>query len=212
MANSSAEKLGPRTPRAPDMFRGAHNGKVGMWVFLATDGLTFSGFLLGYGILRARNPEWPEPEEFLGIGLSAFATFILICSSVTMVLAQAAGEIRERKKMIRNLALTVFGGMIFLGIQVYEYLHLIHGVGMTFTDFISGPPQFASTFFLITGFHGFHVFSGVVYLMVILAQAIRGKYDDGNVNQMEIAGLFWHFVDLVWILVFTFIYLIPKLN
>ncbi len=194
--------------RKPDMFGNAYNGKIGMWIFLATDGLTFSGFLLAYGILRARNPNWPDPDAFLGIALSGVATFILICSSVSMVLAQAAGEVKDRKGLIRNLALTVLGGVIFLGIQAYEYIHLAHSQGMNLWEFVKGPPQFASTFFVVTGFHGFHVFSGVVYLSIILARAMLGKYDDGNMNEVEMVGLFWHFVDLVWILVFTFIYLI----
>lgn len=194
--------------RKPDIFGYATNGKIGMWVFLATDGLTFSGFLLAYGILRARNPAWPDPDHFLGIALSAIATFILICSSVTMVMAQAAGEEKKRKEMLLFLGLTILGGMAFLGIQAYEYTHLAHSQGMNLWEFTKGVPQFASTFFVVTGFHGFHVLSGVIYLMVIFGRALAGKYDDGNVNEVEIAGLFWHFVDLVWILVFTFIYMI----
>lgn len=194
--------------RDPDMFQQATNGKVGMWFFLITDALTFSGLLLGYGILRARTPGWPSPADYLGIPLSAFATFLLICSSVTMVIAQAAGEAKDIQKMLKFLLFTALGGAIFLGIQVYEYMHLAHGMGMTFADFLHGPPQFASTFYIITGFHGFHVFSGVVYLLIIAARTAAGKYNDGNINQVEICGLFWHFVDLVWILVFTFIYLI----
>jgi cytochrome c oxidase subunit III len=194
--------------RKPDMFGQATNGKIGMWIFLATDGLTFSGFLLAYGMLRARNPAWPDPAEVLGIALSAIATFILICSSVTMVMAQAAGEEKKRKEMLVFLGLTILGGAIFLGIQAYEYIHLANSQGMNLWEFQKGVPQFASTFFVVTGFHGFHVLSGVIYLMVIFAKAYAGSYDDGNVNEIEIAGLFWHFVDLVWILVFTFIYLI----
>lgn len=194
--------------RKPDMFGHANNGKIGMWVFLSTDGLTFAGFLLAYGILRARNPEWPDPDHYLGIALSAFATFILICSSVTMVMAQAACEEKKRNEMLLFLGLTILGGASFLGIQAYEYTHLAHSQGMYFWDFLKGPPQFASTFFLVTGFHGFHVLSGVIYLCAIFGRAYFGKYNDGNANEMEIAGLFWHFVDLVWILVFTFIYMI----
>jgi heme/copper-type cytochrome/quinol oxidase subunit 3 len=195
-------------PRTPDLFKVASHGKVGMWMFLATDALTFSGLLIGYGVLRARNPDWPAPSQFLGIPLSAFATFILICSSVTMVIAQAAGENREPKKMLKFLLFTILGGVFFLCIQAFEYTHLAHHAGMLFSDFKSGPPQFASTFYVITGFHGFHVFSGVVYLCIMAIRTALGKYDNGNINTIEIAGLFWHFVDLVWILVFTFIYLI----
>jgi len=205
-ANGSTGKS--TVKRELDVFKRATNGKVGMWFFLVTDAMTFSGLLLGYGILRAKNPEWPSPADYLGVGLSAFATFLLICSSVTMVIAQAAGEIKDSKKMLKYLLYTALGGGVFLGIQVYEYLHLINEMGMTFSNFLHGPPQFASTFYIVTGFHGFHVLSGVIYLLVIAARTAAGKYDDGNVNQVEICGLFWHFVDLVWILVFTFIYLI----
>ena len=97
-----------------------------------------------------------------------------------------------------------------MGIQAYEYSHLSHVVGqaMTFNDFEAGPPQFASTFYMVTGFHGLHVLSGVIYLIIMFFRTLAGKYDNGDVNEIEILGLFWHFVDLVWILVFTFIYLI----
>ncbi len=191
-----------------DIFGTASNGKVGMWAFLVTDAMTFAGFLIAYAVLRARNPEWPIAADILGIPLSAIATFLLICSSVTMVFAQNAGEERKPKKMATYLAFTALGGAIFLGIQAYEYMHLASSQGMIFSDFLKGPPQFASIFYITTGFHGFHVFSGVVYLLVILARTLMGKYDNGDVNEVEICGLFWHFVDLVWILVFTFIYLI----
>jgi len=191
-----------------DEFGKASHGKVGMWFFLVTDALAFSGFLIGYAILRVSNPNWPKPDEVLGIPLSALATFLLICSSVTMVVAQTWGEAGQSKKMAKYLALTAIGGMIFLGIQAYEYVHLAHAVGMTFSDFVSGPPQFASSFYVVTGFHGLHVLSGVIYLWIIFFRTIMGKHDNGRVNHVEICGLFWHFVDLVWILVFTFIYLL----
>lgn len=202
-----AQTLQPNQAQ-PDVFGGATHGKVGMWIFLVTDAMTFSGFLLGYGMLRARTPTWPHAADYLGIALSAFATFLLICSSVTMVLAQAAGETKQPKKMLKWLLLTAFGGIIFLGIQAYEYIHLATNKGMLFTNFLDGPPQFSSIFYIVTGFHGLHVLSGVIYLLVIAALTARGRYDNGNTNEVEICGLFWHFVDLVWILVFTFIYLI----
>lgn len=204
----TAQAITSSRRRKPDIFGGATHGKVGMWMFLVTDALTFSGLLLGYGILRAKTPDWPVPSEYLGIFLSSIATFLLICSSVTMVLAQAEGEQRRPKAMLKYLLMTALGGAIFLCIQAYEYNHLAHSAGMTFAEFLHGPPQFASSFFIITGFHGAHVFSGVVYLLYIAVLTARGKFDDGNVNLVEICGLFWHFVDLVWILVFTLIYLI----
>ena len=199
---------GPVIKKKSDVFGKASNGKVGMWVFLMTDGITFGGLLMGYWILRVRNPEWPHPSDHLGIGLSAVATFLLICSSVSMVFAQSAGEAHKPRKMLNLLLLTALGGALFLGIQAYEYTHLAHSQGMSLIEFAKGPPQFASTFFVITGFHGFHVFSGVVYLLIMALRTALGKHDNGNVNLIEIAGLFWHFVDLVWILVFTLIYLL----
>ena len=117
MSNTAHAATMKSTRRKPDIFGGASHGKVGMWMFLVTDALTFSGLLLGYGILRAKNPDWPVPSEYLGIGLSSLATFLLICSSVTMVLAQNEGEKRNSKGMLRYLLLTALGGAIFLGIQ-----------------------------------------------------------------------------------------------
>ncbi len=203
----AAENSSQHSPQQ-DIFAKATHGKVGMWIFLVTDAMTFAGFLLGYAMLRVRDPACPQPADYLGIGLSAFATFILICSSVTMVIAQSAGEVRNPQKMLKYLLITALGGIFFLGIQAYEYTHLFHASGMSFSDFLHGPPQFASTFFVVTGFHGMHVFSGVVYLLIMCLRTLMGKYNNGNVNEIEICGLFWHFVDLVWILVFTFIYLI----
>lgn len=208
MENPSHSHSAKPVKRKPDMFGRASHGKVGMWMFLVTDAMSFAGLLITHAVLKAQNPTWPVAEHHLGIALSAFATFLLICSSVTMVLAQNAGEAKQPKKMLKLLLWTAFGGIIFLGIQAYEYTHLAHTQGMNFSEFFFGPSQFSSTFFSVTGFHGFHVFTGVCYLLAIAYRTWRGHYDNGNVNEVEICGLFWHFVDLVWILVFTFIYLI----
>jgi len=194
-------------------FEGATHGKVGMWIFLLTDGMSFFGLLLGYAILRAGSHSWPDPTVHLGITFTAVMTFVLICSSVTMVLALAGAAERNKSVLVRYLALTVLGGLFFLCGQVYEYTHLIHEQHMTLSGAIfgGGDLRFPSTFFIITGFHGLHVFTGVVYLASVLVMAIKGKYTEGPhppASHVEVAGLFWHFVDLVWILVFTFIYLI----
>jgi cytochrome c oxidase subunit 3 len=177
------------------LFGNASPGKVGMWLFLVTDGLSFSGFLLAYAILRATT-DWPNPLEYLGIEISGAATFILICSSVSMVLSIDACKQGNRKAMLNWLLATISGGAIFLGIQVYEYIHLAHQ-GITLSYFAHGNNLFASTFYMITGFHGLHVFSGVVYLICMYVQAYQGKFDNGNYNHLEICGLFWHFVDLI---------------
>lgn len=185
----------------------ASPGKIGMWIFLGTDGLSFSGLLIAYGILRAAKP-WPNPVEALGgVELSAFMTFILICSSVSMVMSIDACKHNDRKGMLNWLAVTIAGGFVFLGIQVYEYIHL-HDIGVTFNHFVGGQHLFGATFYAITGFHGLHVLTGVLYLCYMFKKALDGDFANGNHNQLEIAGLFWHFVDLVWILVFTFIYLL----
>lgn len=192
-------------------FGKASPGKIGMWLFLTTDAMSFSGLLIGYAVLRATKP-WPVPSEALGgVELSGIMTFILICSSVSMVLSIDACKAGNREKMLKWLAFTIAGGMIFLGIQVYEYTHLIHGLGLSLSPWTHNGVvynHFGSTFFAVTGFHGLHVFSGVLYLMSMYANGLKGRFDHGQYNQLEIAGLFWHFVDLVWILVFTFVYLL----
>jgi heme/copper-type cytochrome/quinol oxidase subunit 3 len=183
-------------------FGTATDGKVGMWIFLLTDAMSFSGLLLGYGILRAGSHDWPNPAERLGIPSTAVMTFALICSSVSMVMALESAKQRDRKKLLRWLGLTILGGVFFLGGQVREYTHLIQEGHVLSQD------QFMSTFYSVTGFHGLHVFTGVTYLTIIFIRALRGHYVNGDYNHIEICGLFWHFVDLVWILVFTFVYLI----
>jgi heme/copper-type cytochrome/quinol oxidase subunit 3 len=175
-----------------------------MWIFLLSDALSFAGLLLAYGILRGGSTVWHHPgEPELGIPFTAGLTFLLICSSVTMVLAYAAAVEGKRNQLCLFLGLTALGGLLFLCGQAKEYNGLIHE-GLVF-----GRSAYASTFYVITSFHGFHVLTGTVYLTVMLIRSAMGKYDHGNYNHIEIVGLFWHFVDLIWILVFTFVYLVP---
>jgi cytochrome c oxidase subunit III len=194
----------------PDaQFGTASLGKIGMWFFLCSDAFSFGGLLLGYGILRGQSKVWIHPgEPELGINFTAGLTFLLICSSVTMVLAHAAAVENKRKEMITFLALTILGGVLFLTGQYKEYFG-IGGPGLVEEGLIFGHSAYASTFYTITSFHGCHVLTGVIYLTVILIRALLGQFDGGKHNHIEIAGLFWHFVDLVWIIVFTFVYLVP---
>ncbi|PIP90928.1 MAG: cytochrome oxidase subunit III [Bdellovibrionales bacterium CG12_big_fil_rev_8_21_14_0_65_38_15] len=179
-----------------------------MWIFLTTDAMSFSGLLIAYGILRSTRP-WPNPVEALGgVELSGLMTFLLICSSVSMVMSIDAAKRLQRKQMLNWLLVTILGGATFLGLQVYEYSHLMHEMGMTLSTYAHGENLFSSTFFAITGFHGLHVLTGTLYLIYMYVLAQRGRFDGGDYDQLEVAGLFWHFVDLVWILVFTFVYLI----
>ena len=182
-------------------------GKLGMWVFLAGDAMSFGGLLAGYGALRASSPDWPNPIETLGINLTAGMTFLLIVSSLTMVKALSAARHDNQADFKKFMLLTIIGGTIFLLLQAYEWNHLTHE-GMTMSGNQWGSSLFGTTFYILTGFHGCHVFGGVVYLSSILLSGIKGKYAGEDANQVEIVGLYWHFVDLVWILVFTFVYLL----
>ena len=178
-------------------------GKLGMWVFLSADAMSFGGLLAGYGALRYGDPTWPRPSSILGIQLTAAMTFLLVCSSVTMVEALAGIRHGNRDKFRNFLLLTILGGLTFLSLQAFEWNKLIFHEGQSIAR-----NNFGATFFILTGFHGCHVFSGVVYLSVILMRGMIGKYSAHNNNEVEIAALYWHFVDLIWILVFTFVYLI----
>jgi cytochrome c oxidase subunit 3 len=285
-------------------------GKLMMWLFLVSDALSFGGLLIAYGFFRHRYPDWPVGEKvfnampFLGDGFPllyvALMTFILIVSSVTMVLAVEAGHRLDKQGVIKWLTLTVIGGFFFVGSQAWEWYHFIHGSGGVITTtsgevynvkiendnhslvrnadgrysiedqknslheggelllmqnrygegeiinideseyeaifadmadyytgasmlrneyaatsnvseqaYVQAAPQFGNAFFFITGFHGFHVFSGVIINLIILMQVVKGKFDNlGHYEMVEKTGLYWHFVDLVWVFVFTFFYLV----
>jgi heme/copper-type cytochrome/quinol oxidase subunit 3 len=191
----------------PDaQFGRASAGKIGMWIFLVSDGLSFGGLLLAYGILRGESVVWRHPgEPALGIGFTALLTFLLICSSVTMVFAYEAAQQGNRRRAAALLGATALGGALFLLGQYSEYFGILHP-GLTKEGLVFGKSAYASTFYVITSFHGAHVFTGTVYILVTLVRWLRGKATAG---QVELLGLFWHFVDLVWILVFTIVYLIP---
>jgi|TARA_B100000242_G_scaffold60989_1_gene36627 cytochrome c oxidase subunit 3 len=282
----------------------ASYGKLMMWFFLITDALTFSGFLAAYGFSRFKYEQsWPVPDEVFThfpfikgefpLFFVALMTFILIMSSVTMVLAVNYGHKMKKKQVILWLSLTIIGGITFLGSQAWEWGHFIHGdkgaiitdekeiihlvndekeissvykfMGvdsyskdrfsqMNYEQFVEkfksqnkyklksskkvvlehdaavtllenkgkdfvlganlvnneyGHALFADYFFFITGFHGFHVFSGVVLLIILLINVIANTYERrGHYEMVEKIGLYWHFVDLVWVFVFTFFYLV----
>ncbi|NQX96473.1 MAG: cytochrome c oxidase subunit 3 [Flavobacteriales bacterium] len=276
---------------------GVGYGKLMMWFFLMSDALSFTGFLAAYGFFRHNySAIWPTAEnvfthfpgiesinELFGIHIDhhqpllyvAMMTFILIMSSVTMVLAVEAGQRMDKKAVIKWMFWTIVGGLIFVGSQAWEWMHFIHGTelgafelgigvvdvngvieqtqgiigrwaddtkqvlmlpwkdaageyitlsgqalaeamangqaihGANLTHNEYGHPLFADFFFFITGFHGTHVFSGVVLNFIIFVNVIMGTYEKrGHYEMVEKVGLYWHFVDLVWVFVFTFFYLI----
>ncbi|MBM3450777.1 MAG: hypothetical protein FJX78_07325 [Armatimonadetes bacterium] len=262
-------------------------GKLMMWIFLLSDAFTFGGLLTAYAIARSSVANWPPQLEIFGIGLVTTMTFILICSSATMAVAVQAAKASDHRRVERFLIYTIVGGIIFLGFQAYEWSHFIHE-GATLSTNPWGVPAFSASFFVVTGFHGSHVTSGVIYLGYVLLrvrqermamEAWRNPLRDRNGRRIDVGarvkllskpqapestvetvnvrndqvvalvpgkatndaetfpasaikvveeapeppmpvdhftrservenvGLYWHFVDLVWVFVFTLMYLI----
>jgi len=178
--------------------------KLMMWLFLVSDTLTFAGLLAGYGVMRISLGQWPRQSEIFNLWLVGGMTFILICSSATMAVAVAAAKSGDRKRVTPFLLATVFGGLLFLAGQYYEWSHFIHEGARLFSN-PWGVPQFSATFFITTGFHGAHVTGGVIYILITALRWARGRIQPESI---EIAGLYWHFVDLVWVFIFTLLYLI----
>ena len=184
---------------------GASWQKTMMWIFIVTDALLFSGLLCGYAFLRhASTVPWPRQSEVFSIPFIALMTFILITSSVFMAIAVTAARLGDHKKALLNLILTIVGGAAFLTCQAIEWTHLIHD-GARLTHNPWGAPQFSQAFFILTGFHGSHVLSGLIILIVT---AIRTALRKTPPQGVEMAGLYWHFVDLVWVFIFTLFYLL----
>ncbi|MFA0757213.1 MAG: hypothetical protein YPKNTGVA_002746 [Candidatus Fervidibacter sp.] len=197
-------------------------GKLMMWLFILSDAFTFGGLLAGYGALRVTVGKWPDTNEIFAISLGgtkvpllliAIMTFILVSSSGWMALAVNAAYQRDRRNTVKYLLLVILFGLTFLSCQAYEWSKLIFHEGVRPWRVPNHPPfngivQFGACFFTLTGFHGLHVLSGVIYLSVIAARVAKGVYDRrGSYEAVEIAGLYWHFVDLVWVFIFTFFYL-----
>jgi cytochrome c oxidase subunit III len=188
-----------------------YNMKLGMWVFLLSEVMFFTSLIGAYVILRFATPDaFAEPGVVLNVPLTALNTFILICSSVTMVKAFAAIEEGDQTGLIRWLLATALLGMVFLGIQAFEYYKLVeHGFVPNVSGYSAeGRPLYGATFYTMTGFHGAHVTIGVLCLWYTLFRAWRGRYSAASHGGVEIMGLYWHFVDLVWIILFTIVYLI----
>jgi cytochrome c oxidase subunit III len=201
----------PMDSTRPEPGFGIYNLKLGMWVFLLSEIMFFTSLIGAYIILRFAHPDqFAAPGEVLNVPLTAINTFILICSSVTMVKAFAAVERDDQKGLKLWLLATIVLGATFVGVQIYEYYHLIHdGFVPNAADYAAGGgPLYGSTFYLMTGFHGLHVSIGVGALIWVYFKATRGAYSSSNVGGVEIMGLYWHFVDLVWIVLFTIVYLI----
>lgn len=192
-------------------------GKAMMWIFLLSDTFIFTCFLTGYMSVRMTiTTAWPNPSEVfaLTIGghaipliLIAIMTFVLISSSGTMAMAVNFAYRRDRAKTTALMLATAALGVTFVGMQAFEWSKLI-AEGVRPWGNPMGAAQFGASFFMITGFHGLHVSIGAIYLSIVAMKVFRGDYErSGNYQNVEIAGLYWHFVDLVWVFIFAFFYL-----
>jgi cytochrome c oxidase subunit 3 len=193
-------------------------GKAMMWIFLLSDTFVFTCFLTSYMNVRMSTTEtWPNTSEVfaLTVGgahipllLIAIMTMILITSSGTMAMAVNFGYRRDRKRTALLMFATAALGLSFVGMQAFEWTKLIVEEGVRPWGNPMGAAQFGSSFFMITGFHGLHVSAGVIYLTVVALRVLNGFYDrKGTYETVEIAGLYWHFVDLVWVFIFALFYL-----
>ena len=178
--------------------------KLGMWLFIVSDILTFSALLVTYTYSRIMNPDWPKPFPMNpAIIFSTTMTVVLLASSLTMVMAVMASQRNDRKATVWWMIATMAGGLMFMGLHLREWFHLIEE-GATITHNPWGTPLFGAVFFGITGMHMTHVLIGVVYLGIVAVGYGRGKF---SAEDVEVNGLYWHFVDLVWMFVFPLIYL-----
>jgi heme/copper-type cytochrome/quinol oxidase subunit 3 len=181
---------------------GLDNRKLLMWLFLSSDCLFFGSLIAAYLLYRDRSVVGPYPEDVFDIPFTSVSAFVLLMSSVSMVLALAAIQKGDRRGLQIWLFTTAALGMLFIAGQAYEFTEFYHeGVSL------SGN-LFGTTFFVLTGFHGAHVTIGILILLSLFVMTLRGKINQGDSLNIELAGLYWHFVDIVWIVIFTFIYLI----
>jgi heme/copper-type cytochrome/quinol oxidase subunit 3 len=189
---------------------GIPNKKLAMWAFLASDCMFF-GTLISTHLIYRRIADNIDVKEIFDIELTSFSTFILLGSSLFMALAVSAAHKASIKSMRKMLIGTIFFGLIFLACQVYEFYHFAEGLGLTLSSYKDEPNLFGSTFFVLTGTHGVHVALGVLWLTGWLIYSFTGKMKPENAEDIEVAGLYWHFVDVVWIIIFPVVYLIEYL-
>ena len=198
-------------------FKGVPWGKAMMWIFLLSDTFIFTCFLIGYMTVRMTVSEpWPNPSlvfslAFMGVPvpllLIAIMTFILITSSGTMAMAVNMGYRHRKVAVFWLMFATAMLGASFVGMQAFEWSKLIGDEHIAAWENPMGAAQFGSVFFMVTGFHGMHVSVGVLYLLIVAFRVLLGKYDEKGFEIVEITGLYWHFVDLVWVFIFAFFYL-----
>ena len=195
---------GPQAHDAHATATGVTNTKLAMWLFLSSDCLFFGAFISTYLLYRGRSQEGPFPEDVYNIPFTSATSFILLMSSLTMVLALAAIQRGDYRRLRIWLMATALFGATFIGGQVFEFTEF-YREGLKLDTNL-----FGSSFFVLTGLHGAHVTGGIVWLLSLWGLATQGRLTSADSEKVEIAGLYWHFVDVVWIVIFTVVYLIPK--
>jgi heme/copper-type cytochrome/quinol oxidase subunit 3 len=210
--SSTAHDLHPAiavSPHTPPPAHAAHtttgldHRKLLMWLFLGSDCMFFGSLIGTYMAYRGRSLAGPTPHEIFDIPYTSVSAFVLLMSSLTMVLALAAIQRNDPRRMRIWLITTALLGLVFLGGQYYEFTTFVHE-GLTLSTSL-----FGSSFFVLTGFHGTHVALGVLWLLYLTTMSLFKRLNAEQSLYVEIAGLYWHFVDIVWIVIFTLVYLIP---
>ena len=200
---ATVARPGPAEAHGHATNTGISNEKLAMWAFLGSECLLFGALISTYFLYRGRSITGPTPEDVYDIPYTSVSSFVLLMSSLTMVLALAAIQRGDYRRLRVWLLATALLGASFIAGQVYEFTTFIRE-GLTIETNL-----FGSSFFVLTGFHGVHVTLGIVMLLSLWNLSIRGKLTQDRSEVVEIAGLYWHFVDVVWIVIFTVVYLIP---
>ena len=183
---------------------GLSSTKLAMWLFLASECMLFGGLITAYLLYRGSSLKGPYPQDVFDIGYTSVSSFVLLASSLTMVLAHNAALDKDYARMRLWLTGTAMLGLTFVGGQVFEFTSF-YREGLSLTTNL-----FGTTFYVLTGFHGVHVTVGVLKLMILVVMSWRGSLSDEPAFPVEMVGLYWHFVDIVWIVIFTLVYLIPS--
>ena len=183
---------------------GTTNTKLAIWLFLSSDCLFFGAFISAYLLYRGRPQTGPSPSKVYSIPFTSVSSFVLLMSSLTMVLALAAIMRGDYRRLRIWLLTTALLGSVFIGGQIFEFTEFARKGLHLDTNL------FGSTFFVLTGFHGAHVTVGIIWLLSLWGLATQGRLKSGDAEKVEIAGLYWHFVDVVWIVIFTVVYLLPQ--
>jgi heme/copper-type cytochrome/quinol oxidase subunit 3 len=193
----------PHAVQAHETATGLDNRKLGMWAFLGSECLFFGALISTYLLYRGRSVQGPFPGQVYDIPYTSVSSFVLLMSSLTMVLALNAIQRGDHRKLRAWLLATALLGITFVGGQVFEFTVFINE-GLTLSRNL-----FGSSFFVLTGFHGAHVTVGILMLLTLYGQSLAGRLPTERALRVELVGLYWHFVDIVWIVIFTVVYLIP---